>query len=107
MKYRNEKTSLDGIRFDSKKEAKTYLKLKNMQEEGKISELRLQVPFLLVPSQKGGLRTERPVKYIADFVYKDEDGNEIVVDSKGMRTPDYIIKRKLMKYLKGIEIVEV
>ena len=105
-KYQNKKTIIDGIKFDSKKEAKEYLKLKKMEENGEIENLRLQVPYLLLPSQKGKKRTERPVKYIADFVFI-KDGEEIVLDTKGMRTADYIIKRKLMKYIHNIEIEEV
>lgn len=74
---------------------------------GVISDLKMQVPFELIPSQKrDGKTVERPVKYIADFVYT-QDGETIVEDAKGMRTKEYIIKRKLMLMRYGIRIREV
>lgn len=95
-KYGNKKTEIDGITFQSKKEARRYSELKLLQRAGQIQDLKLQVPFELCPSQKG----ERAIKYIADFVYT-ENGKMIVEDVKGKRTDVYIIKRKLfkMKYL--------
>lgn len=106
-KYRNRKVVIDGIKFDSKKEGRRYCDLKLMERADVIKDLMLQVPFELVPSQKGGIRTERAVKYIADFVYFDnERGKWVIEDTKGMRTPDYVIKRKLMK-LSGKEITEI
>lgn len=110
QKYRNKKTVVDGITFDSKKEANRYIELKSLQDKGQIQNLRLQVPFELIPSCKlpepvGRKKTERGVKYYADFVYK-QDGKIIVEDTKGKRTPDYIIKRKLMLYIFGIQIRE-
>ena len=67
---------------------------------------------MLVPGQKkdvenGYMRTERPVKYIADFVYTDKSGRLVVEDAKGVRTDVYVIKRKLMRQVHGIEIIEV
>ena len=83
--------------------------LKLMEKAGLISELREQVVFELVPSQRGmdGKVKERPVKYIADFVYIDQNGRQVVEDAKGKATKDYVIKRKLMRFLLGIEVVEV
>lgn len=92
-KYSNKKTVIDGIAFDSKKEAGRYLELKLLLKAGQISDLQLQVAYELVPKQKG----ERAVKYIADFVYI-ENGKTIVEDAKGFKTEKYIIKRKLFKY---------
>lgn len=108
-KMRNIKTEIDGITFDSKKEAKRYRELKQMQDEGLIEELRLQAKFELIPAQKKNGRTiERACYYIADFVYLDcESGQVIVEDVKGRRTPEYIIKRKLMLLRYGIMISEV
>ena len=74
---------------------------------GVISDLKMQVPFELIPSQKrDGKTVERPVKYIADFVYT-QDGETVVEDAKGMRTKEYVIKRKLMLMRYGIRIREV
>jgi hypothetical protein len=96
---------LDGFKFDSKKEAKRYMELKLLERGNIISNLQLQVPFELIPSQKGGMRKELPMRYLADFVYT-ENGKQVIEDSKGVKTADYIIKRKMMK-LNGNEIREV
>ena len=72
---------------------------KLMQRAGVISDLQMQVSFELIPSQKvDGKVVERAVNYIADFVYQ-QNGQKVVEDTKGMRTKDYIIKRKLMLYI--------
>lgn len=106
-KYGNRKVIHDGIEFDSTKEANRYCELKLMQRAGLISDLQLQVSFKLIPSQYiDGKVVERPVSYIADFVYK-QNGQTVVEDTKGMKTKDYIIKRKLMLYIHGIRIREV
>lgn len=100
-KYRNKKTTVDGITFDSKAEAARYKELAMMQRAGIIDGLTRQVEFELIPKQSG----ERSCNYIADFVYT-ENGERIVEDCKGMKTPGYIIKRKLMKFLLGITVKE-
>jgi hypothetical protein len=120
-KYRNKKTIFAGIIFDSFKEAQRFRELMLLQSIGQISELELQKEFELIPAQyetfprygkngnrlKDGKRCiEKPVKYKADFVYK-ENGVEIVEDTKGVKTKDYIIKRKLMLYVHGKRIREV
>ena len=106
-KYRNKKVVVDGIVFDSKKEARRYTELLLLERAGAIRELRRQVKFELIPSQRyDGKVVERPCSYVADFVYR-EKGNLIVEDTKGLKTRDYIIKRKLMLYLCGIRIREV
>lgn len=106
-KYSNEKTVIDGIAFDSRKEANRYWELRMLERAGKISELRRQVPFELIPAQRrDGKLVERPVKYIADFTYK-ENGEEIVEDAKGVRTKEYVIKRKLMLWEFGIRVKEI
>ena len=106
-KYRNKKIVVNGITFDSKKEARRYTELLLLERAGAIQELRRQVKFELIPSQRyDGKVVERPCSYVADFVYR-ENGNLIVEDTKGLKTRDYIIKRKLMLYLCGIKIREV
>lgn len=106
-KYGNRKVTLDGIPFDSRKEAKRWRELSLLERAGEISGLQRQVRFELIPSQRiGGKVAERPVYYIADFVYT-ENGETVVEDTKGFRTKDYILKRKMMLYLKGIQIREV
>ena len=107
-KYGAKKTVRDGITFDSKHEAERYEELKLLQRFGEIRDLQLQVPFELIPSQiENGKCVERAVKYIADFVYFDKNGNLVVEDAKGMKTELYRLKKKLMRYFKGIEIMEV
>lgn len=100
---------IDGIKFDSKKEANRYQELKLMQRAGIITDLQRQVKYVLIPSQKGddGRVIERPCTYIADFVYIDENGKTVVEDTKGYRTSDYKIKRKLMLYIHGVKINEI
>ena len=93
--------------FDSIREKKRYNELLLLERAGVITDLRLQVPFELIPAQRiNGKVVERPCKYIADFVY-EENGKTVVEDTKGMRTDKYIIKRKLMLYKYGIQIKEV
>ena len=87
--------------FDSKREAERYLFLRSEQLAGRISDLKCQVPFTLLPPQG----KERAVKYIADFTYM-RDGKLVVEDSKGFKTDVYRLKRKLMLYIHGIEIQE-
>ena len=120
-KYRNEKTVIDGITFDSLKEGRYYHHLKGLVEEGKISNLRLQVPYTIADpvcvDVEKRLKTKtkivqyqvwRGLKYVADFVYTDNStGKEVVVDVKGFRTKEYMKKKRLMHLVKGIDIVEV
>lgn len=108
-KYGNVKVVFDGEKFDSKKEARRWAELKLLQRAGQIEFLNRQVPFVLIPSQyddKTGKLIERAVTYNADFVYK-ENGDLVVEDCKGVRTKEYIIKRKLLLYTHGIRIREV
>ena len=108
MKYHNKKIEIDGMKFDSKKEGQRYLELKLLQRAGYISDLERQVKFILIPSQKAdGKVVEREVTYKADFVYKDDSGQTVVEDVKGYKTKEYILKRKMMLYFKGIRIKEI
>ena len=118
-KLREEKTQgylLDGtpVTFDSKREAKRYGDLALLQRAGAISDLQYQVRYDLIPSQKKkDGTTERGIYYVADFVYRNADGDTVVEDSKGYRNPSsatyakFVIKRKLMLYIHGIEVKEV
>lgn len=120
-KYLNKRVEIDGIVFDSKKEGKYYLVLKQREEDGEIRDLQMQVPFELVPAvyedEVKHLKTkdkivrkmvQRAVRYVADFVYTDvETGKFCVVDTKGFRTKEYVLKRKMMLAFKGIKIIEV
>jgi hypothetical protein len=117
-KYHSKKTVVDGITFDSKKEADRYIELRLLEKAGEISDLRMQVEYELLPTQYGpdrimprgnhkrGPLLERAVKYKADFVYTN-DGQTVVEDVKGFKTKDYILKRKMMLYFYGIKITEV
>ncbi|WP_286669386.1 DUF1064 domain-containing protein [Thomasclavelia cocleata] len=100
-KYNAVKTILDDIKFDSKKEARRYIQLKQMERAGLIKKLRLQVPFVLVDKSCYG----REIKYVADFVYI-ENGAEIVEDVKGVKTPVYKLKKRLMAERYGIKVKE-
>lgn len=108
-KYRNKKTVIDGMTFDSKKEARRYSELLLLERAGAIHNLQTQVKYVLIPSQRDpetGKVIERECAYKADFVYT-ENGKIVVEDTKGFRTKDYIIKRKLMLKVHGIRIREV
>lgn len=117
-KYSNRKTVVDGEVFDSKKEAQRYGELLLLEKARAISDLQRQVKFLLIPTQReadtrgprGGIRKGRTLEkecaYIADFVYY-ENGRMVVEDTKGFRTKEYIIKRKLMLHVHGIQIREI
>lgn len=105
-KYNNKKTVIDGITFDSKREANRYMELRQMQRFGEISNLRMQVPYELQPAFALGKKRIRPIRYIADFVYT-EKGREVIEDAKGKRTDVYDLKRKMFAYKYGQEIREV
>jgi len=102
-KYGNIKTTIDGIVFDSSKEAKRYIELRFLQQAGEIRDLKLQVPYEL------NVNGDKVAAYVADFVYVQK-GETIVEDVKSSFTrklPVYRLKKKLMKSVHGIEIKEV
>lgn len=99
-KYGNRKTVVDGITFDSAKEAKRYGELKVLQRAGEITSLELQPRFPIV------INGVKVCTYVADFYYVDEIGSLVVEDCKGFKTREYILKRKLMKAVHGIDILE-
>lgn len=125
-KYHNRKvTTPDGVKHDSKKEARRWCELKLLERAGKITDLQRQVEFELIPEQRetyaryskrgkrladGTRLVERKCSYVADFVYIDaETGKKVVEDTKSdpTKTKDYVIKRKLMLYINKIRIREV
>lgn len=108
-KYKAKKTIVDGIRFDSQKEANRYLDLLVLEKAGLIQDLHRQVRFELQPSYKKKGKTIRAIYYIADFVYYDTfKGQKIVEDTKGYRTEIYKLKKKIFEYkYPGMEIKEV
>lgn len=115
-KYGAIKTTIDGKKFDSKKEAERYAELKMMQRVGLIRDLETQVKYVLIPSQRddNGKVIEKECSYIADFVYHDIKADRLVVeDVKGYRNPSsagyakFVIKRKLMLFIHNIRIREI
>lgn len=122
-KYNAKKVSVDGIEFDSKKEARRYQELLLLQKAGEIYMLERQKVYELLPAQRepdtvgkrGGVikgkLLERAVEYVADFVYTDKNGKTVVEDVKGFRDGGayavFVLKRKLMLYRYGIKIIEV
>ena len=103
--------------FDSVKEYRRFCELSLLEKAGAITELQRQVEFELIPVQRepntigvrGGIKQgkviEKKCSYIADFVYT-ENGEKVVEDTKGFKTKDYVIKRKLMLWVHGIRIKE-
>lgn len=104
-KYHAHKTVVDGITFDSRREARRYQELKLMERAGAIRDLQRQVRFELIPAFDVDGRHYRPTTYVADFVYV-EGGREIVEDCKGFRTDVYRLKRKLFAHRYGVSIRE-
>ena len=120
-KYHAKKVTRNGITYDSKKEADRHDELLLLERGGAITDLQRQVKFTLLPAHyetyerygKKGNRladgqrcVERAVFYVADFTYR-QDGKLVVEDVKGVRTPEYILKRKMMLHIHGIKIREV
>ena len=105
-KYHNKKVEYDGIKFDSVKEKNRYIGLKQLERLGVIQNLQRQVKNELQPSFKLNGKTVRSITYIADFVYI-QDGIEIIEDTKGFRTKEYLLKKKLFEYKYQKEIKEI
>lgn len=93
--------------YASKREATVAAQLQALQRGGQISELKEQVKFELLEPQKGQIRNEKGIAYIADFSWLDKKGVRHVADAKGCKTSTYIIKRKLMLFVHKIEIEEL
>ena len=118
-KYGAKKTTVNGIKFDSRKEAERYQTLLLLQRAGKIAGLALQQRYEIIPEHRepdtigprGGRKKGKIIEparyYVADFVYYDAENAELVVeDCKGYRTPEYKLKRALMLDRYGIRIRE-
>ena len=97
-KYRAKKTVVDGITFDSQREGDYYCELKMLRMAGEVIDFERQVTFELQPKFKHSGKTERAIKYFADFVVHYKDGRTVVVDVKGDKTDVYRIKRKMLLY---------
>lgn len=117
-KYNAKKCRFGDEVYDSKKEMRRHQELLLLERDGQISGLKRQVEYLLIPAQREttiingipmkGKVIERKVSYTADFVYFDRRKQEVVVeDAKGVKTRDYVMRRKLMLYIHGIRITEV
>ena len=118
-KYKNKKIEVNGILFDSKKEARRYEQLLLLEKAGEITDLQMQVKYVLIPAQYATVQDghkmkrkciEREVTYVADFVYRDKNQKLHVEDTKNpylRKEPRYVIKRKMMLYFHGIRIEEV
>ena len=98
-KYNNQKTMVDGIKFDSKKEAEYYCQLKLLKQAGEIKDYRLQPRYELQPAFKKNGKKYRAITYIADFAIINNDGTTEVVDIKGVETQVFKIKKKLFEYM--------
>jgi len=110
-KYRRQKTEQDGIKFDSKKEARRWAQLEQLQAGGVITELRRQVPFVLAPAVRlaGEARMKPALRYFADATYM-QGGVLVVEDTKSEATRKleaFRIKKHLMKTVLGIDIKEI
>jgi hypothetical protein len=92
-KYHAVKTQIDGYTFDSKAEGERYLELKSWSQQGKISAIEVHPRFLL---QEGG-NGMRPIYYVADFKYLDENSNPVIEDVKGVETAVFKLKKKLFQ----------
>lgn len=98
LKYGNSITEVDGIRFDSRKEAKYYEDLLWQQRTGAVKSIELQPEFVLQPGYEVAGKKIRPIIYKADFKVTEADGHIYYVDTKGMKTPVYLIKKKMLLY---------
>lgn len=118
-KYHSKKVTVGDETFDSTEEYRRFCELKLLLRAKKIFDLQRQVKFVLIPTQRepdtfgvrGGVKKGRIIEqecsYIADFVYVNDKGEKVVEDTKGVRTKEYIIKRKLMLFVHGIRIQEI
>lgn len=97
-KYNNTKTVIDGITFDSIKEADYYCQLKLLKRAGEIKDFGLQQRYELQPTFKKNGKTHRSITYVADFVIENNDGTTDVVDVKGFETQLFKVKQKLFEY---------
>lgn len=97
-KYNAKKTTVDGIMFDSRKEADYYCELKMLKMAGIVKDFELQVPYELQPKYRHNGKAIRAITYIADFRVTYTDGHVEIVDVKGVRTDAYKLKKRLLLY---------
>ena len=97
-KYNNIKTTIDGIEFDSRKEADYYCKLKLLKRAGEIKDFGLQPRYELQPGFDKNGKRHRPITYVADFIVDNLDGTTDIIDIKGVETQVFKIKQKLFEY---------
>ena len=102
-KYGARKTEVDGVRFDSAAEAKRYRELKIFQDAGEISDLQLQPLFVVQEAFVHRNKRHRAITYKADFMYRDKDGNVVVEDVKGMKTPVFRLKWKMLLHMATLQ----
>jgi len=95
-KYNASRTIVDGIRFASKREAEYYGELKLCLRAGEIVSFELQPEFIIQEGYRRGGKKVREIKYIADFKVIYPDGRVEIVDTKGYRTKEYLLKKKLL-----------
>lgn len=98
-KLNAKKKVINGIEFDSKFEAQVYEALLKLEKEGVISDLERQVPIELIPGFMYGRQKVRKTEMIVDFKFKYDTFREVYFESKGMETPSYKLKLKILKYL--------
>ena len=97
-KYKNKKTIVDGIKFDSEMESHYYIYLKQLKEMGEVVDFVLQPTYLLQEGFNLNGKRIRPITYKADFKVIYKDGHEEVIDVKGKLTEEFKIKRKMLLY---------
>lgn len=98
-KYKNVRVEIDGIKFDSKFEAEFYFgELQWLRAAGEITKIERQKAYLLQPAFKYQGKTIRAIHYVADFVVTYKDGRVEVIDTKGVQTKEYLLKKKLLLY---------
>ena len=104
-KYRNKKTTVDGLLFDSLREAARWQELQLLERAGHIRGLQRQVSYELAPSVKfeGAKRAQPPLRLIVDFAYTEKD-RRVLEDTKGFVTPVFTAKRHILKHLTGLDV---
>lgn len=109
MKYGNKKTVIDGQVFDSQAEARRWIDLRLLEKAGRIAYLERQVVIELLPKVKysDARRATPAVRYVADFCYVNVQGERVIEDVKGVRTPAYRLKKHMLKALHGLEVKEI
>ena len=108
-KYGNKKTTVNGIEFASRKEAKRYSELLLLEKSDVIEKLERQPRFILQHGFKLNGKNIRAIEYVADFKYKKTGGNWVVEDVKGFKTSEYNLKKKIFSKLYGgkYEFIEI